>query len=105
MRIGRRRHPVEIQREQRISDGMGGWQTGWQTIGIEWAAIDSVSGDEYLAAAQLESVVSAKVTLPYREMDTGDRLVYHGKHYDVKAVLPNNALSEMTLLCEVKKIK
>ncbi|MCQ4322892.1 phage head closure protein [Stutzerimonas stutzeri] len=102
MGVGRRRHPVEIQRESSVSDGMGGWQTGWATIGIEWAAIDSVRGDEFLQAGQLQAATTAKVTIPYRDdLSTADRIVYHGKKYDLKAILPNNTRSEMTCMCEV----
>lgn len=106
MRIGRRRHPLELQKLTRVSDGMGGWQEGWSTIATEWAAVDSVSGDEYFSAAQLQTLLSAKVTMPYRaDLTTEWRLIYHGKQYNVKAILPNNDMSEMTLLCEVTTIK
>jgi len=105
MGAGRRRHPVEIQRETKVSDGMGGWQTGWATIGTEWAAIDSVRGDEFLGAGQLQATTTAKVTIPYRDdLTTADRLVYHGKRFNLKALLPNNTRSEMTCMCEVTKL-
>lgn len=93
MNIGRRRHPVEIQREHCGPDGVD----DWKTIATEWAAIDSVTG-------QLQGGASVKVTLPYRDMNNGERLVYHGKQYIVRSALPNNSRSEMTLLCEVMRI-
>ena len=44
--------------------------------------------------------------MPYRaDLTTEWRLIYHGKQYNVKAILPNNDMSEMTLLCEVTAIK
>ncbi|WP_462379579.1 phage head closure protein [Pseudomonas sp. Marseille-QA0892] len=102
MNIGRRRHPVEIQIESRVSDGMGGWQTGWATIGTEWASIDSISGKEFVAAAAMQNVTTARITIAYRDnLTTANRFVYHGKKYDIKALLPNNTMTELACMCEV----
>lgn len=105
MNTGRRRHPVEIQLEGRVPDGAGGFRTEWATIATEWAAIDSVSGREFLGANQLQAASTSKVTIPYRDdLTTAHRLVYHGKKFDIKALLPNNVRSEMTCVCEVSRI-
>lgn len=102
MNTGRRRHPVEVQKLDRIRNPVtGGWSEGWATIGIEWASIDGISGKEFNAAGAQQAVATHRVTIAYRDdLDTTHRLVYHGKRYDLKAILPNNTRTELVCMCE-----
>lgn len=102
MNTGRRRHPVEVQQYSYTQDEYGGMVSTWTTIGIEWASIDSISGREFVAAAALQNVTTTRITIPYRDdLTTANRFVYHGKKYDIQAILPNNARTELTCMCEV----
>ncbi len=103
MTIGRRRHPVEIQKYSSAQDPQTGEMVqGWATIGTEWASIEGINGREFIAAAAEQSATTTRVTMAYRDdLTTTHRLVYHGKKYNLKAILPNNTRTEMVCMCEV----
>lgn len=104
MNAGRKRHPVEVQQlTPGGQDPMTGEMTDptWTTIGIEWASIDGISGKEFNASSALQSVATHRLTIAYRDdLTTAQRFVYHGKKYDIKALLPNNTMTELVCMCE-----
>lgn len=102
MGAGRRRHPVEVQKYTYTQDEYGGMIEEWVTLGTEWASIDSISGKEFVAAAAPQSVTTTRITIAYRDdLTTGHRFAFHGKKYDIKALLPNNTMSELVCMCDV----
>lgn len=93
---GQRRHRVELQRKTDTSDGMGGTSTDWEVFAEPYARVRSVSARERLQADQLQSAVthralirfvaqSAGSAMPY--VFAGDRLVYRGVSFDIRAVI------------------
>lgn len=101
MSAGRRRHPVEMQKYTYTQDEYGGMIEEWATQGVVWASIDSISGKEFVAAAAQQNVTTTRITIAYRDdLTTGHRFAYHGKKYDIKALLPNNVRSELVCMCD-----
>lgn len=103
MNTGRRRHPIEVQACTSTQDPQTGEMlNAWSTIGIEWAEVSGVSGRELMAASAEQAATTIRVTIAYRnDLTTANRFVYHGKKYDIQAILPNNARTELVCMCEV----
>ncbi len=103
MNTGRRRHPVEVQAYTSKQDPKTGEILNqWSTIGTEWASIEGINGREFIAAAAEQSATTTRVIIGYRDdLTTAHRLAYHGKKYNLKAILPNNIRTELVCMCEV----
>ncbi|MES2819808.1 MAG: phage head closure protein [Pseudomonadota bacterium] len=102
MNTGRRRHPVEVQAYTSTQDPQTGEMiNAWATIGTEWASIEGINGREFLAAAAEQSATTLRIIIAYRDdLTTAHRFAYHGKKYDLKAILPNNTRTELVCMCE-----
>src|SRR5699024_1123389 len=75
---------------------------GWATTASPWAAIEPLSGREYLAAGAEQSEVKNRVTIRYRDDVTADmRIKYRDRYYNILAVLPDNdsGIEHLTLMC------
>jgi len=100
MRAGPLRHRLSLTAEQRTSDGMGGWQTGWVELRKVWAEVTLPTGRVEAVAQQLTAVVSAEIRCrPAADLVAGRRLTGRGVTYRIEAVLPDNTNSMMRLLC------
>lgn len=99
MDFGRLRHKVVIQSYEEID---GPFNKGdWVDVGNVWAEIGSVSGKELIASGAELSSVTYKIIIRYREDITAkDRILHKDKIYGIKAVLPDNKRTMLTLLCE-----
>lgn len=94
------RHPLTLQAQQRVSDGMGGYVEGWADLRPVWAEITTPSGRVSTVAQQLTAVVSAEIrTRPASDLKPGRRLVSETETYAIEAALPSNDLSMVRLLC------
>lgn len=89
---GRLRHKVDIQAPVQTQDpNTGEILESWLTIASVWAAVESLSMREFLAAQAEQSEVRAKITIRYREnVDATMRIVYRGKWYTVFGVIPDS---------------
>ena len=95
-RPGQLRHRVTLQRKQTTSDGVGGQDVVWTDLAEIWAAVRPLSGRDRLQAEQVQSTVTFRVTIRWRAAPdnaqmpfvfAGDRLVYKGVPYNVRAVV------------------
>lgn len=102
MRAGPLRHQVSLQSETQQSDGMGGGRKTWAEYGKTWVGIDSPSGRTSPVAQQLQATVTVEITMrPRKDVQPGHR-IYHKSTdttYVVEAVLPDNAVSMLRVLC------
>jgi len=103
MDIGGMRHPVEIRQFEQAQDPVTGEITEeWATLANVWARIDSVDGREFMAASAEQAKTTHKISMYYRcDMKPSMRLQSAGIEYQVKALLPNNDHSQLTVMCEV----
>jgi SPP1 family predicted phage head-tail adaptor len=81
----RLRQRVTLQEETQTSDGAGGYVRGWQDIADLWAEIISLNGKEKLFAGQLQSQVSHKILLRYRnDVRAGQRLLLENRAFNIR---------------------
>ena len=83
MRAGARRHRLTIQRKV---PGIGFTEPTWATHTEAWGAIEPLRGSELLAADQVNSEVTAKITIPYRiGVTAAMRVTCDGRLYKIVA--------------------
>lgn len=84
---GRLRHRVTQQREQRVSDGGGGYELTWTDIATFWASVEPTVGRESLEARQLEDTITHKIVCRGpRDIKAADRIVHDGRAFNVRSV-------------------
>lgn len=103
MDIGKMRHPVTIRALQLVQDPVTGEMVeGWADLATVWASIDGVSGREFMAASAEQALTTHRITMHYRDDLTADMRLYSAPtEYQVKAILPNNDRSLVTVMCEI----
>jgi SPP1 family predicted phage head-tail adaptor len=76
----------------------------WVPFAEVWAAIEPLSGREFLAASQTQSSVSCRITIrTLAGLLPSMRITHRDKVYNIAAILtdPVSGLEYMTLPCEV----
>jgi len=69
-------------------DEFGEPNTSWELLATVWAAIEPVSGREFWAQQQVQSEISAKIRIRYRDdVVSGMKVEYAGKKYHIKNVI------------------
>lgn len=110
LNAGTLRHKITIQRLEDVEDSAGEVQDSngdpvqeWVDVATVWAAIEPVSGREFIAAQAEQSKVIARIVIRYRnDIDAAMRLfhAYKQLYYNIEAVLPDkeSGLEYLTLL-------
>lgn len=101
---GRLRHRITIERPDRQRDPLTGewiavWTPVWESVP---AAIEPLSAREFIAAQAVQSEVTARIVIRYREGVTAAmRIVHNGQIYNIHGVLPDpdSGRSYLTLPC------
>jgi len=99
---GRLRHRVEIQRQVSTIDTSGETVIAWQTVDTVWAAIEPLSAKEFMAAQQMGSEISTRVTIRFRaDVVASMRLLHGAAIYNIQGVLadPDSGIEYLTLPC------
>ncbi len=102
---GKLRHRITIERKTHEQDPTTGSLTpSWSPVaqGIA-AAVEPLSGREFIAAAQTKSTVTARITIRYRDGITAAMRVIHGSTtYNISAAIPdpNTGREWLTLMVE-----
>jgi SPP1 family predicted phage head-tail adaptor len=87
---GQLRHRVTLQKPQTTVSGYGERTTSWADAFTCWADFHPLSVREFLAQSGLQSQVTARVTIRYRDdVDATMRVTYRGKVYNIAGVLPD----------------
>jgi SPP1 family predicted phage head-tail adaptor len=95
------RHRLTLQQEARTADGAGGYVRSWNNIGELWAEISSLSnrsvfGYEKLVADQIQSVITHKIIIRYRNnIITDMRLLYESRIFNIRAIKNVNENNEI----------
>lgn len=102
---GRLRHKVALQAQQITQNpNTGAMITTWVTQAEVWAAVEPLSGREFLAAKAEQSEVTGKIILRHRsDVNATWRVLFRGNAYAIKAVLADvdSGLEHLTLLTGV----
>lgn len=104
---GRLRHRITLETWGVAQDPATGIVTeGWTPVGEVWAAIEPLSGREFIASQAEQSTISTRITIAWRDGLDPQMRVRHATAqgdvlYDVHAVLPDpDSLREwVTLMC------
>jgi SPP1 family predicted phage head-tail adaptor len=101
MRAGRLRHRVALQQAVEARNGFGDVIRTWSTVATVYAAVEPLSGREYLAARQAQAETTTKITLRHRhDIDETWRITWQGHVYDIESVLPDATNArQLTILC------
>lgn len=96
---------AEVFREGRVSDGMGGYTTGWGKVGTVRARFSQPSATERVQGAQLGSTLSHVVyLLPTADVRRGDELRTPGRVFRVLATFePSESGTYLRADCEVRQ--
>lgn len=80
---------IRLERETRVANGQGGYDTSWSEFAKAWAQVSGLSGDEALQSGVQRSVQQWRVTI-YRRADVQptDRIVWGNLILDIKAAMP-----------------
>lgn len=81
------RHRMTIQQEERQQDGAGGYTRTWKDLADVWAQMERISGREAMVARKLQSTVTHRVLLRFRDgVNAAQRLAYDEKYYNIRYV-------------------
>lgn len=102
MRAGLLRHRVELQRRAPSFDSYGQPVESWETYATTQAAVDPISGQEFLALLQSGTKVTHRVRVRYRPGIAGtDRVLFKGRVLDVQVPMNMGERNkEIEFLCE-----
>lgn len=98
---GQLRDRIEIQRRATGQDALGQPVQGWEQVAKVWANVRHLNGAEAIKAGAVTSAVNASIRIRWRAgIDAGQRVVFDGRVYEIKAVLPDRR-ELIDLVCEV----
>lgn len=90
LNAGKLRHRVQVQRQVEIRNQQNGAVSiAWENIdGPCWAEIAPLSAREFVQSAAVQSNVTARITMRWRDDLTASmRIVHNGKVYNIAGVL------------------
>jgi SPP1 family predicted phage head-tail adaptor len=99
--VGELRSRLTFQVANEIDDGYGGKQVEWADRFNAWAYIEPLSGREYFDAMQIQTEISHRVIVRYRNDITPDmRIKYGGRILEIEAVIDiGNQHRFLEILC------
>lgn len=102
MKAGDLRRRVEIGRLVTQDDGYGGTMTVWQTFATVWAEIQDLTGREYWAAQQVQSLVTTRVRIRYLAgLTPAMQIKADGKTYAITSIQdPDGKHRELILMAK-----
>ena len=103
MEAGKLRHRIGIER---LNDSAQDPNTGdivkaWEPLKTVYAAIEPVSGKEFIQSAATQAQISVRITVRHTDVRPIDRIAHKGLVYNIHAVLPDrvSGLDYLTLMC------
>lgn len=103
VRAGRLKYRVELERPiHEVLDTGEPIVALWETVDAVWAAIEPMSGREWLASQEFRPQVTTRITIRWRDDITSkNRVIHKGVIYNIEAVLPNliGNRPDLTLMC------
>lgn len=102
LKAGKLRHRVALEQFVEVVDSYGQRDRHWEHVADLWAAIEPLSAKEFIAAQQLQSQVTTRITIRYRSVVTaGMRIVHRDTVYNIVGVLSDkdSGIEYLTLPC------
>lgn len=103
MQAGKLNKRVSVQKPDRVQDiESGAMIAGWVEVRKQFASIEPLSVNAFVAAQAAQSKVSVRILLRYRDDITAAwRIVHKGRIYNIEGALPDadSGLEYLTLPC------
>jgi SPP1 family predicted phage head-tail adaptor len=104
MRAGRLFQRITFQTRSATQDSYGNELDSWTDLVTVWGACEPISGREFFSALQVNSEITARITVRYSPevaaVTTKHRAMCEGKAFDIHAIIdPNRAHSELQMMC------
>jgi len=101
MEAGKLRHRVTIQQATATRDTIGVPEDTWSTLATVWAAVEPLTGREFVEAFRTNAELTHRVRIRYRSDVTAKmRVLESSRHYDIVAVLDvKGEMRELHLMC------
>lgn len=102
IRAGRLRHRVELQSPTTTRSSTGSALVAYSTTATVWAAVEPLTGREYLASNQTQNEVTTRIVIRhYSGVVPSWRVVHGSKTYTVEAVINEDEMDRhMQLMCK-----
>lgn len=102
MKAGQLDQRVTVERFTSTEDELGQPIQTWAPLFTCWAAVEPLTGREYLAAAALVSEVTARIRMRFRPwMTAQDRVVHNGTTYGIESLVDvRSGNRELVLMCK-----
>jgi SPP1 family predicted phage head-tail adaptor len=99
---GKLRHRVQLQRSVQVQDPVtGDLSSSWVDVAKVWAAVEPLSAREFTASSAVQSAITTRITIRYRQVDASMRILHLGRIYNIEGVLADkdSGLEYLTLPC------
>ena len=102
MKAGQLNQRVTLERLVEGQDAAGQPIESWAPLFTCWAAVEPLTGREYLAAQAAVSEVTAKIRMRFRPwMTAEDRVIHEGTTYGIESVIDVRSENrELVLMCK-----
>ena len=101
MRIGDLRHRVTIEKKIVTIDAYGDEVVSWAEVATVWAAVEPLSGREFLEGRRQENEINHRIRIRYRQgLTPSMRVVWGPRAFDIESVIERESRRrEMWLMC------
>jgi SPP1 family predicted phage head-tail adaptor len=101
MRAGDLRHRVIIEQATVTADAAGNRTETWSTLATVWAALEPLTGRQFVEAFRTNAELTHRVRVRYRsDVIASMRVTEGSRHYAIVAVLDQGGRrEEMHLMC------
>ena len=102
MKAGDLTERVTVERFTATYDELGQPIESWAPLFTCWAAVEPLTGREYLAAQAAVSEVTARIRMRFRPwMTAEDRVIHNGTTYGIESVIDvRSEHRELHLMCK-----
>ena len=102
MKAGQLDQRVTVERFSRTEDELGQPIESWAPLFTCWAAVEPLTGREYLAAQAAVSEVTARIRMRFRPwMTAQDRVIHNGTIYMIESLVDVRSENrELVLMCK-----
>ena len=102
MKAGDLDQRVRVERQQGGFDELGQPIQSWAPLFTCWAAVEPLTGREYLAAQAAVSEVTARIRMRFRPwMTAEDRVIHNGTIYMIESLIDvRSEHRELHLMCK-----
>ena len=102
MKAGQLDQRVTVERFSRTEDELGQPIETWAPLFTCWAAVEPLTGREYIAAQAAVSEVTARIRMRFRPwMTAQDRVIHNGTIYMIESLIDvRSEHRELHLMCK-----